>query len=86
MPSPLLGDKESTPEDMLPIGELARPEEASSGLVSQTSLVEAADAFGSVGSLLPLVWRGGEPHAWGGPRICWADRQDLRAMVFVLDN
>jgi hypothetical protein len=33
-----------------------------------------------------LVLEGGEPHTWGGPRIRWAERQNLESVFFVLDN
>jgi len=34
----------------------------------------------------PLVRFGGDPHTWGGSQIRWADRQDLGAMIFTLDD
>ena len=33
-----------------------------------------------------MVRQGEEPHAWGGPRIRWASRQDPGGAIFVLDD
>jgi hypothetical protein len=33
-----------------------------------------------------LVWMGGDPHVWEGPRIQWADWQDPGAMLFILHD
>lgn len=33
-----------------------------------------------------LVQVGDEPHAWGGPRIRWAERQNPELTFFVLDD
>jgi hypothetical protein len=67
-------------------GEPTWHEEAPSGLIGQTSLVETATASIDIRSSLPLVRRGHELHVWGGPWIRWANRQDLEKMVFVLDD
>ena len=32
-----------------------------------------------------LVWVGGDPHAWGGSEIRWADRWEPGATLFSLD-
>jgi hypothetical protein len=40
----------------------------------------------SIGPCHVLVWVGGEPHAWGGPRIRWGKRQNPKSVFFVLDD
>ena len=55
VPSPPPDDRESALEGVPPTGEPTRPEEALSGLVGQTTLVETATASIDVGSSLPLV-------------------------------
>jgi hypothetical protein len=38
-----------------------------------------------VAKTLRVPWSG-DPHAWGGPRIQWADQRDHEVMVFALDD
>lgn len=45
-----------------------------------------ANASGNEGSSRSLVPVGGDRHAWGGPRIRWADRRDPKATIFALDD
>lgn len=33
-----------------------------------------------------LIRTGGDPHAWGGPQIRWADQQNSEVMFFALDD
>jgi hypothetical protein len=40
----------------------------------------------NVGSSRALVRAGGDLHAWGGPTLRWADRQNLEAALLTLDD
>jgi hypothetical protein len=40
----------------------------------------------NAGSSRALVHVGGDLHAWGGPALRWADRRNLEATLFALDD
>lgn len=51
-----------------------------------TSMEGSAPLSANAGSSRALVWTGGDLHAWGGPVLQWADRRNLVATLFTLDD